>query len=69
MAFTKEQLCKLKEAYATGTFRVRYGDHDVTYKSEAEMRKIIERMERELGQTPKANLTQFTYRKGLRERS
>ena len=63
-SFNKEQLDKLKKAYATGILRVRLGDNLIEYKSEEEMRRTIERIERELGKK-RRTFTQFRFSKGL----
>jgi hypothetical protein len=62
---TTKQLIELKRAYATGALRVRFGDTDITYKSEAEMRRTIERLERELGLLTKPSLMTPRFSKGL----
>jgi hypothetical protein len=49
MAFTLEQLNKLKDAYAQGALKVRYGDKEVTYRSVSEMKQVIHDMEKALG--------------------
>lgn len=38
----------LKEAYYSGAHRVRFRERDVTYRSSAEMKQIIDQLEREL---------------------
>lgn len=63
-SFNKEQLDKLKKAYATGILRVRLGDNLIEYKSEEEMRRTIERIERELGKK-RRTFTQLRFSKGL----
>ena len=65
MAFTREQLIKLKEAYASGVLRIRLGEQEVMYKTEAEMRKTIERMEAELFARKKPRYVTLTFTKGL----
>ena len=62
---TVEQLNELKRAYASGALRVRFGDMDITYKSELEMRRTIERVERELGVGAKTRLVTPRFSKGL----
>ena len=63
---TEKQLKQLKAAYASGVLRVRYGDTDVTYQSMTEMKKAINRLEKELGHNS-GKITFFTmeYDKGL----
>jgi hypothetical protein len=63
--FTLEQLQKIKEAYASGVLRVHFGDQIVQYKSEAEMRRIIAKIEAELGKKPVMTRLLVTYGKGL----
>ena len=62
--FNQDNLNKLKKAYATGILRVRLGDNLIEYKSEEEMRRTIERIERELGKG-KNRFVQLKYNKGL----
>jgi phage-related minor tail protein len=62
---TTQQLAELKRAYATGALRVRFGETDITYKSEAEMRRTIDRLERELGVLTKPTLVTPRFSKGL----
>lgn len=38
----------LKEAFYSGAHRVRFRERDVTYRSMAEMKQIIDQLEREL---------------------
>lgn len=49
MSFTDDQLAALKAAYAQGVLKVRHGDKEVTYRSAAEMRQVIQDLERALG--------------------
>ena len=62
--FNLENLNKLKKAYATGIIRVRLGENLIEYKSEEEMRRAIEKIERELGKKRK-RFTQPIFNKGL----
>ena len=62
--FNLNNLNKLKKAYATGILRVRLGDNLIEYKSEDEMRRTIERIERELGKR-RQKFVQLKYSKGL----
>lgn len=48
MTYTKEQYKTLKDAIATGTTSVSYGDKTVNYRSLAEMKQILRMMEAEL---------------------
>ena len=62
----REQLKKLKAAYATGLLRVRYADTDITYQSMTEMKKAINQLEKELGvRSSKIKLSTVVYDKGL----
>ena len=49
MAYTKEQLDELKEAYASGVLEVRVNNEKLTYKSNKEMLEAIRIIENELG--------------------
>ena len=49
MAYTLEQYEALKAALAGGELQVRYADRAVTYRSVAEMMRILRQMEGELG--------------------
>jgi hypothetical protein len=49
MAYTLEQYEALKAALAGGELQVRYADRAVTYRSAAEMMRILRQMESELG--------------------
>lgn len=63
---TKNQLKQLKIAYTSGVLRVRYGDTDVTYQSMGDMKKAINRLEKELGHSSdKITLFTVEYDKGL----
>ncbi len=48
MAYTTEQYTALKNAIATGTTSVSYGDKTVSYRSISEMKEILRMMEEEL---------------------
>ena len=62
----REQLKKLKAAYATGILRVRYADTDITYQSMTEMKRAINQLEKELGvRSGKIKLSTVVYDKGL----
>lgn len=64
--FSKEQLAKLKAAYASGVLRYRHGETEVTYQSMEEMRKAISRMEREMGRKERRiRLSTVEYSRGL----
>lgn len=45
MSWTQTELDALRKAYASGTLRVRYGDKDVQYASEADLKRRIETLE------------------------
>lgn len=53
MAYTQQQIDNLKAAIAEGALQVRYstpnGERQVTYRSLAEMQKILADMEQEVG--------------------
>lgn len=62
----KTQIEKLKNAYATGVLRVRYGDTEITYQTMSEMRKAINSLESELDKGKYSiKLFNKTYEKGL----
>ena len=65
-AKTEKQLEQLKAAYTSGIKTVKYEDSEVTYQSMTEMKKAINRLEKELGHTS-GKITLFTleYDKGL----
>ncbi len=63
--FTDEHLKKIKEAYASGVLRVQFGDQIVHYKSEVEMRRIIAKIEAELGKKTVMSILPVTFSKGL----
>ncbi len=65
MAWTEEQLSRLREAMASGELSVQYEDKRVTYRSLAEMAQIEERMARELEGGGTGSLVRPTFRKGL----
>jgi len=53
MAYTEEQLDKLKDALASGVLSIRYQDgRQVTYKTTAELVATIDRIESTLGTKP-----------------
>ena len=65
MKFTTEQLEKLKQAYASGALRVRYGEREVVYRSEEELRRAIGRVEKELGKKQTVKIPRSIGSKGL----
>jgi hypothetical protein len=60
----EEQLKELRRAYATGALRVKFGETDVTYRSEQAMKRVIENLERDLGLW-KPMIIQVCVNKGL----
>ena len=65
-ATIKKQLKMLKQAYASGILRVRYGDTEITYQSMVDMKKAISSLERKLGiSSSKIHLFQPEYSSGL----
>lgn len=71
MAWTQTDLDKLKRALAQGATKVRFADHEVSYRSLDEMRetmRIIQaEIDREAGVAPRRRLRQirFVTGKGL----
>lgn len=52
MAFTSDDIDKLKEAIAGGALKVRFADgREVTYRSLAEMRQILSMMQNDVSPT------------------
>lgn len=49
MAFTQQEYDSLKSAYALGALTVKYADKEVTYRSRADMKAILNEMANELG--------------------
>jgi hypothetical protein len=65
-ATIKKQLKMLKQAYASGILRVRYGDTEITYQSMVDMKKAIILLERKIGiSSSKIHLFQHEYSSGL----
>lgn len=62
---TQTQLDAIKSAYYKGVQEVSYNGRTVKYRSLAEMKRIIDELERELG-TGKANTISFTTGRGYR---
>jgi len=64
MPYTEAHLKKLKEIYASGILKTKLGDREVWFKSEAELKNTIAKIESELG---KQKLRTFapTFTKGL----
>ena len=65
MPFTVSQLEKLKSAYASGVLKVRFGDQEVIYKSEEEMRRTIEKLSGEINGRPGPRIRPLRASKGL----
>ena len=63
---TEKQLEQLRAAYTSGIKAVKYEDSEVTYQSMTEMKKAINRLEKELGHNS-GTVTLFTMKfdKGL----
>lgn len=53
--WTQEQYDTLKAAIAQGALRVEYADKRIEYKSDTEMRRLLEEMEVDLGLVPVKN--------------
>ncbi|NEI52705.1 hypothetical protein GR217_34365 [Rhizobium leguminosarum] len=51
MAYTQAQIDSLKKAIASGVLIVRHGDEQITYRSLAEMRRVLADMEGEVNPT------------------
>ena len=62
--YTPEHLKKLKEIYASGLLRTKFGDREIIYKSEDELKKAIAQIERELGKQHSYTFTPI-FSKGL----
>lgn len=66
MAWTTEDLDKLKAAIATGAKTVKYADKEVDYRSLSEMIAIKKTMEQELGLLPAGSKHSYpSFSKGL----
>jgi hypothetical protein len=63
--FTQSQLEKLKNAYASGVLKVRFGDQEVVYKSEEEMHRTIEKLSAEINGRPGPRIKPLRTSKGL----
>lgn len=66
--FTQAQLTALKNAYASGQTKVRYGDKEVSYRSLEEMERAINTIQRELANesgTRKSRQVRLRSRRGL----
>ncbi|MEP3857722.1 MAG: hypothetical protein ABJM39_11855 [Porticoccus sp.] len=62
---TQTQLEAIKSAYYKGVQEVSYNGRTVKYRSLAEMKRIIDELERELG-TSKPNIISLTTGRGYR---
>lgn len=51
MAYSQTQIDSLKKAIASGVLTVRHGETQTTYRSLAEMQKVLEMMESEVNPT------------------
>jgi hypothetical protein len=63
--FSQSQLDKLKSAYASGVLKVRFGDQEVVYKSEEEMRRTIENLSAEINGRAGPKIKPLRTSKGL----
>lgn len=54
----------LKEAYYLGASRVKFRERDVTYRSQAEMRRIIAELESSMVIKPRKNTILTTFGRG-----
>lgn len=57
-SWTQADLAKLEKAIASGALKVKYQDHEVTYRSLAEMMTARETIRRSLGVTYRSSRTQ-----------
>lgn len=67
LVFTQTDLDNLKAALVSGALRVRIGDRDVIYRSQAELLTVIKMITEQLASntsTVTANLIQAKYSKG-----
>ena len=67
MAWTQEDIDRLKAALATGALKVRYGsgfdEREVTYRSLAEMREALAMMEAEIAGTSRPRVVIAEHRR------
>lgn len=50
MAWSAQDLADLEKAYKQGILTVKYSDRQITYRSQSEMKKIIDEAKLELGE-------------------
>ena len=48
MAYSIDDYNNLLEAYKTGALKVRHGDKETTFRSQSEMRRLLDAMARDL---------------------
>ncbi len=65
MATTQADVDRLEKAIKSGALRVKYQDRDVTYRSLAEMRSELVRLQRDLNQVPRTVRKKVSFSKGL----
>lgn len=66
MAWTQADIDALKQAIATGATRVRFKDHETTFRSYDEMRRTLRDMEAEVSpQSAAPPITVSVYRDGF----
>lgn len=66
MPFTQTQIDILKAAIAEGALTVKYADKEVTYRSLAEMRQILDMMEAEVNPSTRPSKRRYAeFDKGL----
>lgn len=66
MSFTQSQLDALKAAYASGVKTVQHDGKSVTYRSLADMERMIERMETALNGKPRREMRRIGTSRGFR---
>ncbi len=65
MSYSPEQIAALRAAIATGAMKVRNANgEEVTYRSLAEMKETLARMEREAAGLPRPAFYQPSYSRG-----
>ena len=64
-ALSQDDLTKLEKAIATGALRVRFKDHEVTYRSQTEMERAHAFAKKVLAGGEKVTRTVATYHPGF----
>lgn len=65
MAYTQQQVDKMREAIASGALSVEYGDKKVTYRSLKEMQTTLAQMEAEVAGKPASRRMRASFSKGI----